>query len=83
MSLIIEPGSEYLGYAVSKSGTIKHFKRAIISFFEMEDLNMSELITIGCDGTNINTVNKTGVIQLLETYLQKPHQWIICLLHMN
>ncbi|CAG4961116.1 unnamed protein product [Colias eurytheme] len=37
----------------------------------------------GCDGTVTNTGKYGGVIRLLEKRLQRPLQWIICLLHLN
>nr|CAH7743086.1 unnamed protein product [Callosobruchus chinensis] len=36
-----------------------------------------------CDGTNINTGWKGGVIRLIEEQLGRPLQWAICLLHAN
>lgn len=44
---------------------------------------MKPLLAIGCDGTNINVRKYGGIIRLLEKRLNKPLQWIICLLHMN
>lgn len=40
-------------------------------------------MAIGCDGTNVNTGKYGGIIRLLEKNLQRPLQWVICLLHMN
>ena len=38
---------------------------------------------IGCDGTNVNTGWKSGVIHLVEERLRKPMQWLFCQLHAN
>ena len=38
---------------------------------------------MGCDGTAVNTGRKGGVIHMVEMRLQRPVQWIICLLHSN
>jgi len=46
-------------------------------------VNFNNLIAVGCDGTNVNTGNRGGVITLLEKELQKPLQWLICKLHAN
>lgn len=35
------------------------------------------------EGTNVNTGRKSGVIVLLEKYLQNPIQWLICQLYAN
>ncbi|GBM61889.1 hypothetical protein AVEN_239154-1 [Araneus ventricosus] len=45
--------------------------------------DFSNLIFLGCDGTIVNTGVFNGVIRRLELKLQKPIQWIICLLHFN
>ena len=36
-----------------------------------------------CDGTAVNTGRVSVVLKRLELFLEKPHQWIICLLHLN
>ncbi|GBN90165.1 hypothetical protein AVEN_89842-1 [Araneus ventricosus] len=43
----------------------------------------SNLIFLGCEGTVFNTGVFNGVIRSLEFKLQRPIQWIICLLHFN
>ncbi|GBN82106.1 hypothetical protein AVEN_111204-1 [Araneus ventricosus] len=45
--------------------------------------DFSNLILLGCDGTVVNTGVFNGVIHRLELKLQRPIQWIICLLHFN
>ena len=49
----------------------------------MTDLLQRKGIAIGCDGTNVNSGVKGGVIRLLELELGRPLQWLICLLHAN
>ncbi|GBM63784.1 hypothetical protein AVEN_72207-1 [Araneus ventricosus] len=46
-------------------------------------MSLQNLSIIGCDGTNVNTGWKGGVIRLLETYVGRPLQWNICMLHAN
>ena len=43
----------------------------------------SKLCTIGSDGTALNTGKHAEVIRQLELSLDRPLQWIICLLHLN
>ncbi|GBN34685.1 hypothetical protein AVEN_116955-1 [Araneus ventricosus] len=45
--------------------------------------DFSNLNLLGCDGTVVNTGVFNGVIRRLELKLQRPIQWIICLLHFN
>ena len=44
---------------------------------------MESLLAIGCDGTNVNTGTKGGLIVLMEEYLGRPLHWFICMLHAN
>ncbi|GBO37320.1 hypothetical protein AVEN_201199-1 [Araneus ventricosus] len=46
-------------------------------------MSLQNLSVIGCDGANVNTVWKGGVIRLLETYVGRQLQWNICMLHAN
>ncbi|KAH9638792.1 hypothetical protein HF086_002032 [Spodoptera exigua] len=84
ISIIKEPGSDYVGYAVPSHGTAKGLESAIFQTVTGQ-LNMSleDTLAIGCDGTVTNTGKYGGVIRLLEKRLQRPLQWIICLLHLN
>lgn len=84
ISIIKEPGSVYVGYAVPSHGTAKGLESAIFQTVTGQ-LNMSleDTLAIGCDGTVTNTGKYGGVIRLLEKRLQRPLQWIICLLHLN
>ncbi|GBM54846.1 hypothetical protein AVEN_3832-1 [Araneus ventricosus] len=38
---------------------------------------------LGCDGANVNTGWKGGVMHLLETYIGRPLHWKISMLHTN
>jgi len=49
----------------------------------MTDLLQRKGIAIGCDGTNVYSGVKGGVIRLLELELGRPLQWMIRLLHAN
>ena len=44
---------------------------------------MDDVAAIGCDDTAVNTGRKRGVIKRLEEYLNKPLQWLVCLLNKN
>src|SRR6218665_2745914 len=38
---------------------------------------------IGCVGINVNTGAVGGVICLLEEHLNRPLQWLVCMMHAN
>jgi len=40
-------------------------------------------MVMGCDGTNVNTGAVGGVIRLLEEHLNRPLQWLVCMMHAN
>lgn len=65
-----------------QSGTASHIKQAIVKFLETK-VDFSHLNAIGCDGTVVNTGNKNGAIRMMELYLKRPVQWLICLFHAN
>ena len=83
ISLIKEPESKFLGYITSASGTAKSIELEIFNFFVNEDISMDYLIAIGCDGTNVNVGKYNGIVRMIEKRLDRPLQWIICLLRTN
>ncbi|CAH0546980.1 unnamed protein product [Brassicogethes aeneus] len=83
ISLIKEPESKFLGYIAPNSETSKSIEQTINDFFLESSIPMESLLAVGCDGTNVNVGKKGGIIRLLEQRLNRPLQWIICLLHMK
>lgn len=84
ISIIKEPGSLYVGYAVPRHGTAKGLELAIYQrVSDQQNMSLQDTVAIGCDGTVTNTGKHGGVIRLLEKRLHRPLQWIICLFHMN
>jgi hypothetical protein len=83
ISLIEEPGSEYIGHLAMTTGYAKAICNAIVSYLEANNIATDELAAVGCDGTAVNTGNKGGVIRLLEENLNRPLHWFICQLHAN
>ncbi|CAH0562964.1 unnamed protein product [Brassicogethes aeneus] len=84
ISLIQEPGSQYFGHiSLNTSSKATDIASSILSFMKQNDVDLTNLKVIGCDGTNCNTGWKGGVIRLMETQLGKPLQWAVCYLHAN
>lgn len=81
--LIQEPGNIFLGHVTPNSGSSEDIATSIISYLTSNDISLDELVVIGCDGTNVNTGLKNGIIRRIETHLGKPLQWAVCLLHFN
>ncbi|CAH0560405.1 unnamed protein product [Brassicogethes aeneus] len=84
VALIQEPNGNYFGH-LSLSPPVKAIDMAngILSYITEKGISLTNLKVIGCDGTNLNTGWKGGVIRIIEERLQRPLQWAICLLHAN
>lgn len=82
IALISEPGSKYFGHFEVSSGTAKNITTNVLQFLQKQ-MNLSDLVAIGCDGTAVNTGRHNGIIRNLEVETGKSLQWIICLLHGN
>lgn len=83
ISIISEPGSSYLGHTSPSSGSAKDIAKSIVDYLTINNISTEKLEAIGCDGTNVNTGLKGGVIRLLEEKYEKPLQWLVCQLHAN
>ena len=83
ITLVAEPGSNYVGHFTPNSGKAKDIFEGLLEFCSFHDLDLDSLNVIGCDGTNVNTGAKGGVIAAVEQSLGRPLQWSICLLHLN
>ncbi len=82
ITVISEPGAKYLDHFTPKSG--KACDIADELFDLLKEYRSAETIrALGCDGTAVNTGRKGGVLRLLELKLQRPLQWVVCLLHFN
>ena len=65
------------------SGSSKDITDSIVKSFKERDVNTEKIQAVGCDGTNVNTGQKAGVIHRLEESFNHPLQWLVCLLHTN
>uniref|UniRef100_A0A6P7GJ66 Uncharacterized protein LOC114338834 n=1 Tax=Diabrotica virgifera virgifera TaxID=50390 RepID=A0A6P7GJ66_DIAVI len=64
-------------------GEAANIAKNILSYMKENFVNPRNLKAIGCDGTNVNTGWKGGVIRTIEVQIGKPLQWVVCLLHAN
>ncbi|KAF2902013.1 hypothetical protein ILUMI_04178 [Ignelater luminosus] len=70
ISILREPGSIYVAYAVPNQGTAKGLKFAIHEMLTCKQpMFLQDTVAIGCDGTVTNTGKYGGVIRLLEKRL--------------
>lgn len=84
ISIIEEPGSTYFGHiSINPPGTALNISKSIITYIKAKSIDLKCLTVVGCDGTNVNTGWKSGIIRLLEIHIGRPLHWFICLLHNN
>lgn len=67
--LIQEPGTIYLGRVTPNTGYALDIKISVVDFLAEHDVDLSPLMTVGCDGTVVNAVHTGSVIHLLDEEL--------------
>ena len=50
----------------SENRLFSQYLKGIVNFSEDNGVSMESLVAIGCDGTNVNTGSKGGLITLME-----------------
>ena len=80
--IVGEPGEFYLFHVTSKTGTGLYIEQSIYKAVKDTE-HESNLSIIGSDGTATMTGPTRGCIASLEALLQRPLQWVRCLLHCN
>ncbi|GBL85642.1 hypothetical protein AVEN_193108-1 [Araneus ventricosus] len=79
ISVIREPGGQYVGHVIPASGTGSDIAKCM----DDNDVDINELEAIGCDGIATNTGWKNCVICNIELkIIQRQMQWFICLPYM-
>jgi len=54
ISLVQEPGGEYMGYLTPKSGTGSKKAKSILCYLESKNFDFEKLVAIGCNRTATN-----------------------------
>lgn len=83
VTMIKEPGSKYLAHIAPTSSSALSISQMMLQFMNNKNIDIHQLVAIGCDGTVVNTGYKTGVIRRFEEAIGKPLHWFICQLHAN
>ncbi|GBM80527.1 hypothetical protein AVEN_94570-1 [Araneus ventricosus] len=65
-TLVNEHNSVHIGHVTAVKGGAKAIEEAKLNFFASNNLQLNGLTVIGCDGTNVNTVHRGGIIRLIE-----------------
>ena len=80
ITVVAEPGSEYLSHFTPVSG------KAIDQVNELISIAASfggDVCVLGCDGTAVNTDKSGGVVRLFELIQGRPVHWFVCQIHAN
>lgn len=84
IAILQEPNSNYLGYLeASETDRSPVFPSKLLSFFSDKNIDLKNVVGIGCDGESKNTGRNNGIIRNIELILQRPLHWFICQLHFN
>ena len=81
--LVQEPESHYAGHFTPASGSAAAITSGIFNFLKTNSISIDDIVDEDCNATAVNTGRKGGVIHMVDMRLQRPVQWIICLLHSN
>lgn len=80
--IVAYPEEEYVEHVAPQSGKAHDIVAELQSVINDTE-SIDSLSAITCDSTNVNVGEHGGVIRLLELYLKRPLQWLICMLHLN
>lgn len=58
VTLVKEPGSEYLGHYTVESGSAVEISKRLLEYDEGNNVDLKSQITVGCDGTTVSTGGK-------------------------
>ena len=80
--MVGEPNGFYLSHVMPKDGT--EYKIATSVYSAIKDTALEQKLKIvGSDKTAVMIDKSKGFIASLETLIESPLQWVICLLHLN
>ena len=80
--MVGQPGEYYLSHFSTEDGKGKTIAQKIFNTIANTELH-DKLTVVGTDGTAAMTGKFNDCIRKLEELLNKPLQWVICLLHTN
>ena len=81
--MVAEPNATYFNHTTPKSGSSQDITNSMVKILKDRNVNTDSIQVVGCDGTNVNSGQRAGVIRRLEKSFNRPLQWLVCLLHAN
>ena len=83
ITIVAEPNATYFNHTTPKSDSSQDITNSIVKISKDRNVNTDSIQVVDCDGTNVNTGQRAGVIRRLEESFNRPLQWLVCLLHAN
>lgn len=85
ITIVAEPHSIFLGHTIVGDSTSLTISNRIVEHLGSKSIRTDPLAAVGTDGevTNTGTGDTGGVIIRIETFLNRPLNWFICMLHLN
>lgn len=80
--LVEQPDNKYLGFVSTTESDSQTIFKNIVEFFTVNNIDLSELVALGCDGATTNVGVNNGIIVKFETLLGRALHRIICLIHL-
>lgn len=80
--LLEQPNDRYLGFFSTTNSDAETIFIAMSEFFTSQQMDLSTLIAVGCDGAATNVGVENGIVVKLEKYLNRALHRIVCLLHL-
>lgn len=80
--IVQEPGGRYVGFTPTPHSDAESIFQHLLTFFNENNIDLSHLMAIGCDGAATNVGVDNGIIRKLEEALGRPLHHIVCLLHL-
>ena len=81
-TIIKGPSSQYVDHVTPDDRSARSIADEIANCIVATN-SLDTLQGVICDGITVNTGRVSGVIKRLELFLERPLQWIVCLLHLN
>jgi hypothetical protein len=80
--IVAFPQQQYVDHVSPQSGASSDISVELLSVINHTQSTES-LCAVTCDSTNVNTGEHNGVIRRIELSLNRPLQWLVCMLHLN
>lgn len=83
LTVVKQPGDIFVASIPVTSSSANDIFICMKDYFTQNNISINNVLAIGCDGAPVNTGVEHGIIRRFEELLERPLQWLICLLRLN